>query len=408
MKSFVYRGFDSGGARKRGVLEALDLKDAREKLARSGVYPDRIDDAVSHQDQNRWWPGRTGLLHRAEDRIEYFRAVGALLNAGIPLAASLEILMEQPPSGASDTVAIIAGIRDRIRDGAGFAEAMMEASVPLSSFEKAVLESGERTGCLSDVLVQVSDYLEEMNRVRQSLKTACIYPALIVALALVVGTGLLGFLVPKMAEAFEKQNVELPLLTQVVVAAGDLFLPVVLPSLLAVTAGGWFLLRQWRARPEIQVALERRLCRAPVIGRGFRLLVAARFARTCSLLLRGGVSVVDAMALSGRATGSVWLAGILKEKAEAVRQGLSFSLALASVPILDATLASWARAGEATGDVPGLFHHAAERYRYLWEAYIRRMVAMVEPALILIVALFVLLVALAILLPVQEFSRGLG
>jgi type II secretory pathway component PulF len=146
----------------------------------------------------------------------------------------------------------------------------------------------------------------------------------------------------------------------------------------------------------------------PLLGRGFVLLVTTRFARTCALLLRGGLTMVETVELAGKATGSAWLSGQLSKKADDIRHGESLSVALAGVPVINQTLTSWVKAGEAAGDLPGLFTHAADRYRQLWANYIQRSVTIVEPVLIIVVAVFVLVIALAILLPILGLNQQLG
>jgi general secretion pathway protein F len=138
-----------------------------------------------------------------------------------------------------------------------------------------------------------------------------------------------------------------------------------------------------------------------------QLLAVSRFARTAALLLGGGVPLVDTVELAGRATGLRGLAARCSEAAREVRHGAALSRALASVPLLGAALVPWIRAGEAAGDLAGLFAHAGERYQRLWTESVRRAVTLIEPALIILVAIFVLLVALAILLPILTLNQQL-
>jgi len=174
----------------------------------------------------------------------------------------------------------------------------------------------------------------------------------------------------------------------------------------AALAAAWW--RRQQRDPRTRIALEQRWTRLPWIREGFRLLVTTRFARTCSLLLSGGLPLVDAMALAGKATGSTWLGQLLLEKAEDVRHGVAFSAALATVPVLGETLSSWVRAGEASGNVTGMFQHAAKRHHEMWSQFVQRSVTLIEPALIILVAVFVLLIALAILLPILSLNQQLA
>lgn len=404
MKTFLYRGYHRDGGRARGVIEALDVKDAREKLARENIFPDRIDAAIARRGRSSRVSWRQASLARIDQRAELYRALHALMRAGLPLSNALNVTLVQPGEGESALTQDVAAIRDRIRDGATFAGALREAGAPVSGFEEAVIESGERTGRLGDVLEDVANYLDDAGRIRQTLKTASIYPAIILCLSILIAVGVMGFLVPKLSEMLISFGQELPAITLFFMAAGRLFFPVILPvALLAGLAGYAGMRRLWKS-PAHHAALERWISRSPLLGRGFHLLVTTRFARTCALLLGGGVSMVEAVGLAGRSTGSVWLGGMLAEKSEDIRHGQSLSQAINDVPVLNQHLLSWIKAGEAAGDIPGMFRHAAGRYQQLWTNYVQRAITIIEPALILLIAVFVLLVALAILLPIMTLD----
>jgi general secretion pathway protein F len=387
------------------MVEALDLKDAREKLGHSGVFPDDVQEA------GRTATSRSGRasapLNRMEQRAVFYRALAALTRAGLPLATALEVQLEGPAEGDTGWVGAVAGVRDAIREGASFTAALHHAAPSLTAFEQSVLESGEKTARLPEVLERVADTLDEMVTLRQTLRSAAIYPLVIVGLAVIVGVGVMGFLVPRMASVFTDAGMALPWITRVVVGAGHWFLPVVVPVGLLGGAALALGIKRVLGDDAARMQWEQRMSRLPGVGRGMQLLAVSRFARTAALLLGGGVPLVDTVELAGRATGLRGLAARCNEAAREVRNGAALSRALASVPLLGAALVPWIRAGEAAGDLAGLFAHAGERYQRLWTESVRRAVTLIEPALIIVVAVFVLLVALAILLPILTLNQQL-
>ncbi len=408
MKTFMYRGYDRDGARVRGVVEALDLKDAREKLAARTILPEELSAATGSGPAAWSWLGSRHSMRRDEPRGECYRALSTMIAAGLPLVDALNILLEQTPSTHTEAARQLAGLRDAVRDGARLVDAAERAGIPLTAFESAVLESGERTGNLSGSFSDLADYLAEIGRIRQTIRTACLYPAIIVAVALLVGVGVMGFLVPRMAAVFAESGMPLPWLTRVVVAAGSWMLPVVVPLLLGLVLLALAGIRRVRSQPAWRRGLERRISRWWIAGHGFRVLTSLRFARTASLLLRGGLPMVDTIQLAGRATGSAWLAAEAADAAQAIRQGAPVSRTLARIPVLGAELGAWLRAGEASGDLAGMFAYAGERQRQKWTLFMDRSVALIEPVLIVVVAVFVLIVALAILLPILSLNLQLG
>ncbi len=400
MSTFRYRGFDATGRSRHGFLEALDLKDVREKLVGRGILPESEEVVAG--------PGAGGVRNerrafRGVARAALYRELGALVKAGIPLSSALDVLLETPEQ--ERYASRIALLRDRIREGQSLARALAEASPQVSTFERAAVEAGERSGRLDATLEQLADYLDGQSRLRESLASALIYPALVVVLALVVAVGLLGFVLPMLGGLFQESGVPLPLLTRSLLALSRA-LPVWLPVVLVVLPGGiWLLRRHWRTGPAFQLRWLRRLDRWPLYRQGSRTLVSLRFARTLVLLMRGGVNAVEALDLAGQATGNAWVAGLVQQQAEAVRHGTSLSQAIRAVGPLE-SLSGWIKAGEVSGDLIGLLDKAADRLQQRWQTYLARTMGLLEPALILLVGVFVLLVALAILLPVLSLNQA--
>jgi len=145
----------------------------------------------------------------------------------------------------------------------------------------------------------------------------------------------------------------------------------------------------------------------PVLGRALGALARARFARTLALLLEGGIPLHRALETAGRATGSAGVAAACADAAKQVTQGERLADVLQSVPVLREDLPGWARAGEASGDLSGLFRHAARGNQRAWNRNLSRALALLEPLLIVMVGLLILLVALAVLLPMLRLNRGL-
>lgn len=399
MSTFRYQGYDTAGRRRQGFLDALDRKDAREKLAAQGVLAESVETVAGEAAIRRH--GRTSFGVAA--RATFYRELGALLKAGIPLAAALDLLLETPEQVR--LAARIALLRDRIREGQPLARGLAEASPQVTLFERAAVEAGERSGHLDAVLDQLADYLEGQGRLRESLTSALLYPALVVVLAFLVAVGLLGFVLPMLTDLFKESGATLPVLTRTLLAASR-GLPIWLPVGVLVTALAVLVLRRnWRARPATRVRWLRRLDRLPLYRQGARTLACLRFARTLVLLLRGGVSAVDALDLAGQSTGNTWVAEEVRQQADAVRHGCSLSQAIRSVPPLEA-LSGWIKAGEASGDLTALLDKAADRLQQRWQTFLARTTSLLEPVLILLVGAFVLLIALAILLPVLSLNQS--
>ncbi len=405
MRTFSYKGYDSAGAVRRGLIEALDLKEARDRLMTRGILPESVEAAGREAAGHRAWTRSQSF--NVDARVAFYQELGVLLTAGLPLVNALEILMESPELGVS--AERLARVRDQVKEGASLAAALSQAAPEVHAFEKAILEVGERSGGLDGMLERLAQFLDEQKQLRERIVSALIYPSIIMVFALLVAVVMLGFVVPSAAAVLAEHSKEpLPALTRYMMLAGRILLWT-LP--VAILAGmiGWVNLRKRMAKdPAFHAGLDRFCFRIPLVGRGYRLVANLRCARTLAILLKGGVGLVEALPLAGRSTGSVWIAALMENEAEAVRHGASLADAIRRVPPLAVSLPAWIQAGEASGALEKLLNTAGDAFQHQWNRFAARTLSWLEPALILLIGLFVLLVTLSVLLPIISMNRMLG
>ena len=402
MRTFEYKGYNHAGQVARGLIQALDRKDAREKLSHQGV----LAEAIQAAGEGRAWVWRRrDVLFTLDIRAAFYRELASILAAGLPLSNGLSLLMEAPEMGRNQTV--VAGIGDRVSEGISFADAVADSSARVTAFERAVIETGERAGRLDEVLNRLADYLEEERQLRDRLISALIYPAIIVGLSLLVGTGLLVFMLPAFQSLLLETGLDLPWITRVVMR-GAQGVAWMLP--LFVLAGGvaslW--IKQRRARsPAFRVAFDRLLHRLPLLSQFYPVLVNLRFTRTLAMLLQSRVNLLEALTQAAAASGSPWVESLIDVEADAVRQGANLSDALARVPPLAGTLPGWVRAGEVSGDLTGMLEQAAQRSQHVWERRVTRTMTVIESGLVVVVGAFVFVLALSIILPILSINQAL-
>jgi general secretion pathway protein F len=403
MTTFAFRGFDRSGRAADGLVDAPDPKSARDQLAARGILAERVDPAGAAAAGGRF-RGRSPLAGPA-GRAVFYQELAALLRAGMPLAQALGLLIESPDWRAAQRA--LAAVRDRIREGAGLAAALAACLPALQPFEAPMLEAGERSATLDDALERLARFLDEQARLREQALTALVYPAFVLALALAIAVGALGFAFPRIVRILQEgRAAALPPLTRAVMAAGRVVGLLAPPALVALGAGlAWFRVRA-RTDSGLRLRWDRRLFRCPVLGRGRALLAAVRFSRTLALLLRGGAPLVEAVPIAGRATGSPWLAAETAETARAVEHGESLARALRRVPALADELSHWIEVGEAAGALDNVLDQAGDRLQQQWRRRSTRLLALLEPALILAVGAFVFILVLAILLPILALNAG--
>lgn len=403
MKTFEFRGYHQGGSSTKGLVEAVDLKEARERLAARGVLVQKIHPATGTQAGRRNW--KRGTLFSAEVRAVVYEELSALLKAGLPAASALDLLIDSPELGEHRTV--LAGIRDRVRDGASFTKALEDESPRLLPIELAAVDVGEQSGNLDDALHRTAGFLEEQRALRDRIVSALMYPAIVLVVVVLVAVGMFGFMLPMLEKMLSDTSMDIPAITRWTLALGRSG-----GWVLGFTLGGMVVVatlaaRRWNTSASFREAGSRRVLGWRVFGPAYRSLVNLRFARTLGLLLRGGVPLLEALPLAGRTTGNPWVAKRVDEETDRVRHGERLADAMARIAAFEGGLPGWIRAGEASGALPEVLDQAADRYQRQWERSMTRLIGLLEPALILLTGAIVFLLALAVILPVLSMNNAL-
>jgi general secretion pathway protein F len=394
MPTYEYRGYDRGGRQCRGLVEAMSPKEAREQLAGEGILAEKLSASGRH------------VRFTGAQRTVVYHQLAALLRAGIPLLRALDLMVQSPELG--DARGLLAGVRDRVRDGSALSDAMTAVCRSVTPYEEAVIRAAEQSAAMQEMLERLARFLEQQDRLRHKVRSALVYPCLVVSAGVVVVILQLGVLLPRTRELLAAGGGQLPLLTRMMIGFGEAVLVFGLPLLALAVLAALALRRRIVNDPAWRLRWDRILFRLPIVGPGRGLLVNVRFARTMAILLQGGASPVEAVRLSGLATGSAVVRALSEGAAERVRQGSSVSAAIRHVGPLAEDLPGWVEVGENTGNLAAMLATAADGCEERWERFLQRRLSLLEPALLLVIGGFVLLVTLAVLLPVLNLSRSVG
>ena len=170
MTTFEYKGYDASGHAQGGLIEAADLKDARKRLAARGILPELLQ-AVGGSAARR---AAKAAAFPADIRTMFYRELAALLGSGVALVPALDVILQAPE--LDQARALLAAVRDRVREGRALSAAMAAVSAQVTPFEQAVMEVGERTGGMNEALDRLAAFLEEQEKLREKLMTALLYP----------------------------------------------------------------------------------------------------------------------------------------------------------------------------------------------------------------------------------------
>ncbi len=401
MKTFRYSGYDREGRSRNGLVEAVDPKDARVRLAASSIFPDQLSDVGRSDDVKN----SRGLS--LENRAIFYRELSTLVKAGVPLLSAVQALGQMPEFQRAQLR--LASVRDRIREGAGLGDALDRAALGLQPFERAAIDAGIRAGQLEQSLDRMADYLLEQQELRARIGSALTYPVVVLIFALITAVVMLGFVLPHALAMIRRSGVdaELPAVTRFMLNIRRIGLWAAPLALGLGVLAGSMARRRIRTNADFRLAWDRFRFRLPVTGHGYRLLVNLRFARTFSMVLRGGVAAEDGLVLAGRACGSAWVELRSVEESDRVRHGSNLADAVSRIPPLEPHLPSWIQTGESSGAVAEMLDHAANRIQQQWNRYMTRLLSLLEPGLIALVGGLVFAVVISIVLPLIRMNEGL-
>ncbi len=395
MKTYEYKGYTLSGSKRKGLVEAMHPKAAKEILAKDGILAESLSES-----------GAKSKKVSADLRAVIYRELAALLEAGMPLVAAIDTLIKTPEMRGID--GILGRVRDRVREGASLAQALAGTRADISKFEQATIMVAERASSLDVVLVQLADFIDEHEKMKARIQQAMIYPMLVLGLGICVAVVMLGILLPRTQKLMGGMVSDMPVLTRIMLSLGESIWPWgLLASAMLVVTGVWWI-RHIRSDKKLRVKYDQMIFKMPLIGKGYRLLVAIRFARTLAILIRAGVSLVEGVALAGRATGSPWLEQLATKETESLRHGTTLADTIRKIAPLADQLPGWIEVGEASGSLDTLLDRAATRCQVRFDRYLDKLLVFLEPILLLFIGGFVLLIVLSVMLPMFSLSNAIA
>ena len=403
MPAYTYEALTELGATERGVVEADSERAARTQLRGQSLIPLKVE--VVAQDKQRvngdvvLWSART---FSRTDVVVWTRQLASLVGAGLPLERVLSALSEEAATpGQRD---LVAQIRAEVNAGAPLAQALAQHPREFDSLYTAVIEAGEQSGRLSQVLLQLALDLESAHAMRNKLLAASLYPAIVSGVALLIVLFLLAYVVPQVAQVFTSTQRSLPALTVAMLFISEVVQATWLLALVLLISGSVtlnILLRQSAFR----LAFDQAWLKLPLLGRLSLGYNAARFASTLALLVGAGVPILKALQTAAQTLSNMSLREHAIQAIELVREGAPLASALAQNKRLPGVLSMFARLGEQTGQLPQMLSHAAEHLGEEVQRRAMQLATLLEPLLIVTMGLVVMLIVLAVMLPIIELNQ---
>ena len=388
-----------GGEIIEGVYIADDEAKLRQQLEEKGLYVLSL--------QRKWAFGPLGLSLpqrrrvKASEFIVFNQELATLLNAGMPVVQSLDILRQRIENPVLKSV--LDDVHDRVRSGAALSDAFEAHGDLFPGVYTASLLAGEKSGSLEEVLRRYVAYSRVVGTVRSKTLSALIYPAILLALSLIVVGIIVLRVVPEFGDFYDGLGAELPLGTRVIVATSEALRQNLL-TIIILVAGGGTLGWAWLRQPGSRAMLDRLLLEIPGVGGIARKFATSQLARTLSTLLRGGIPLVTALDVAAKSIGNRYFSQQLGTVSREVREGQSLSTTLSARGIFPPVAVKMVEVGESTGALQQMLTSVAEFFDEEIETALSRFVTVVEPLLLVIMGIVIAGLLLALYLPLIQLG----
>ena len=396
MSAFRYTAVDAQGAEKSGQIDAESERAARTELRNSGLIPLTLQaSSVTHA-----MVARKRSLNQTQ-LVDFTRQLASLMAAGLPLERALSSLSAEVESAKLKTM--LQAVRTGVAGGQTLADTMAEYPHDFSATYRAMIAAGEASGSMAQVLQRLAHWLEASHALRAKLTQACIYPAIVVIVALVVVGALLTFVVPQVVGVFAGARQKLPPLTSITLALSHFLRVYWMPITGVGIASAWLGFAALR-QPSLRRRFDLLVLRLPIIGALVRDNNGARFGATLGALAGAGVPILKALQASAQTLGNQAMLADAERAQISVGEGGDVAHALSLGGHFSPSLITFIALGEQTGQLADMAERASTRLAESVERRTLWLVSLLEPALILAMGVMVLLIVLAVLLPIIQLN----
>jgi general secretion pathway protein F len=395
MPAFRYTAIDPAGQTVRGTMDAATEAEVVRHLQRQGSIPMRAEPAGTRGigDLLSRDIGRRGMGR--QDVANFTRELSIMLGAGQDLDRSLRFLVDTAPNAR--VRATVEGLRKTVRDGGSLATALGAHPGSFPKLYVGLVRAGEAGGTLAPTLDRLADLLERERALASTITSAMIYPGLLLLAAVGSITLLLTQVLPQFVPLFEQSGAALPRPTQLLIATGDAVSAYGLYALLALIALA-LAARQALRQPRPRMMRDRLLLRLPVVGGLTREVIAARFTRTLGTLLNNGVPLIGALGIVQDAIGNLAGVAAVERATVSAKGGAGLSRPLGESGVFPARTIYLLRLGEETAQLGPMALRAAEIHEEKTRLGVQRLVALLVPAITVVMGLVIAGIVASLLL----------
>ncbi len=434
MATFQYTALDARGQQTQGTIEAATDVEAVNALKQHGLYPTAVaaisaeeiaaQQAAEEAAQKKSRKGSkakgakgekvTGKKIPTAVLMVHTRQLATLIGSGLPLIRSLDVLGKQEPNaimkGTVDTIA------DSVSSGSTYSEALSQHPKIFNKLYINMVKAGELGGVLELVLDRLAEYMEKADKLKNKIKSAATYPIIVLVLAVLILTFLMVVIVPQFTAMFADMGMKINPFSQFVFSTSDFLIkpdaalvpPIpnvlfVFIAIFGIVIGFNF----WKSTPGGRKTFDKILISLPVLGDVNLKSSVARFSRTLGTLVSSGVPILQALNITRETTGNVIISDAISKIHDSVKEGETVSGPMASTKVFPDMVVSMVDVGEETGQLPDMLLKVADVYEDEVDNGVTALTSILEPLMIVFLALVVGCIVIALMLPMTEIIKEL-
>jgi len=414
MPVFHYSALDAQGVEVKDEIEALSEKEAISKIRNMGYFPTKVRSravgkkaairAVAKPKRRRGAGGKVKVKYITQ----FARQLSTLQDAGLPILRSLRILQEQQKSGTFKRV--IGYVGDDIEGGATLSEALGRFPRTFDRLLVSMVAAGETGGVLDLILSRVADFMEKAQKLKSRVKSAMVYPMVVLTAAFGILLGLMKYVIPQFKTVLEEMvEGELNPVTNAVLGVSNwIAYDYGWAILLGVPFAAIFLIRIINKFHIGKYILDSIKLKMPVMGQITNKVSVTRWTRTLGTLISAGVPILDALTVTRETAGNEVFAKMLKNVHDSIRQGDTFAGPLRQSKTVDLIVCNMVGVGEETGDLDKMLLKVADNFDEQVDVLVASLMSMLEPIMIIVLGGIVMLIVLAVFLPMIQVITSLS
>ncbi|KRG68753.1 type II secretory pathway protein [Stenotrophomonas chelatiphaga] len=397
---FVWEGTDKRGVKMKGEQLAKNANLLKAELRRQGISPKIV------KPKSKPLFGQTGKAVSPKDIAFFSRQMATMMKSGVPIVSSLEIIGGGHKNPRMKKM--VDTIRTDIEGGSSLHESISRHPVQFDELYRNLVRAGEGAGVLETVLDTVANYKENIEALKGKIKKALFYPSMVIAVALIVSSILLIFVVPQFEEVFTSFGAELPAFTQMIVNLSRFM--VSWWWLIAIVIGGAIVgfIMAYKRSPRMQHGMDRLILKVPVIGQIMHNSSIARFARTTAVTFKAGVPLVEALGIVAGATGNkVYEEAVLRMRDD-VSVGYPVNMAMKQVNIFPHMVVQMTAIGEEAGALDTMLFKVAEYFEQEVNNAVDALSSLLEPMIMVFIGVVVGGMVIGMYLPIFKLGAVVG